>query len=524
MLSEKTHRTIYLFSLCLLSASIPVSVFMMSVSQFIMVINYILEGNFKKKYTLLRENKHGVLFSFIFIVHVIWLLIIYPQDYNYAFNDLRIKLPILILPIVIGTSSKLSMKELKYILLSLLATFLISSLVIVFRFIFKDYFNIIDYRQYSPYISHIRCSLIAVFCFYITLYFFKNNTYNIKYFWLTLSVYIVIFIFIIKVYTGIIVLFITLFLYLLFYERNYAIKGSLISILALIVLFIAYKTYNIISEFIRGYNAKVPDKVIFTKNGNPYYFIKENYDVENGNRVWFWLCESELREEWNKRSKYKYDSLGKNGYIVKLTLLRYLTSKGLPKDAQACMSLTEEEIGAIENGISNVRYLKGDFLTNMIYNIVWQYYHYKTMNYSAGMSFVQRLIYLKTAWYIIKKDYVCGVGTGNVKSAFNKAYIETSSNLPEKYRLRAHNQYLTFFISFGIIGFIVIWFIYFYVFFKNIKLKDEFLFVIFFTITLLSFLNEDTLETQAGVTFVVFYYVIFYIGLLHKDFIHNKAT
>jgi len=36
--------------------------------------------------------------------------------------------------------------------------------------------------------------------------------------------------------------------------------------------------------------------------------------------------------------------------------------------------------------------------------------------------------------------------------------------------------------------------------------------LIFFGILIISFFNEDTLETQAGLTFVVFFYILLSIG------------
>ena len=42
-----------------------------------------------------------------------------------------------------------------------------------------------------------------------------------------------------------------------------------------------------------------------------------------------------MKEEWNKVAEIEYDSVGVNGYPIRATLIRYLTSKGLRKDAKA---------------------------------------------------------------------------------------------------------------------------------------------------------------------------------------------
>ncbi len=77
------------------------------------------------------------------------------------------------------------------------------------------------------------------------------------------------------------------------------------------------------------------------------------------------------------------------------------------------------------------------------------------------------------------------------------------SKLAPKWRLHSHNQYLSIAVAFGLIG--LLWFL-FTLFYPVIKLKMTFdyLYITFFIIALISFFNEDTLETQAGVTFYSF--------------------
>jgi len=66
-------------------------------------------------------------------------------------------------------------------------------------------------------------------------------------------------------------------------------------------------------------------------------------------------------------------------------------------------------------------------------------------------------------------------------------------------------------LTFGIFGFI--WLI-FALFYPAIKEKgfNDFLFTILFLIIIISFINEDTFETQAGVTFFIIFYSVFIFG------------
>ncbi len=114
-----------------------------------------------------------------------------------------------------------------------------------------------------------------------------------------------------------------------------------------------------------------------TSRGNLYHHDFNNPMVENGNYVYLYICESEMREEWNKLSEIKYDSIGKNGYPISATLIRYLTSKGLRKDADGVQSLTVSDRKNIEKGMANVIYARKKYsLYPRIYQTIWEYYVY----------------------------------------------------------------------------------------------------------------------------------------------------
>ncbi len=138
----------------------------------------------------------------------------------------------------------------------------------------------------------------------------------------------------------------------------------------------------------------------------------------------------------------------------------------------------------------------------------WEFRQYTVTGNPSGHSIMQRLEFFKTAISIIKKNFFIGVGTGDINDHFLQTYEEQKTTLLPERRLRAHNQYLTFFAIFGIIGFL--WFI-FSLIFPLIFLRkyNSFLYLSFFVIAALSMLTEDTLETQAGVTFFAFFNSLF---------------
>jgi Ca2+/Na+ antiporter len=66
--------------------------------------------------------------------------------------------------------------------------------------------------------------------------------------------------------------------------------------------------------------------------------------------------------------------------------------------------------------------------------------------------------------------------------------------------LRAHNQFLSITVAFGLFGLLVFIYVLLSPFILK-KIPDILLYSGFIFIFLLSLLNEDTLETQVGVTF-----------------------
>ena len=142
------------------------------------------------------------------------------------------------------------------------------------------------------------------------------------------------------------------------------------------------------------------------------------------------------------------------------------------------------------------------------HEVVYELQSYQLNQDPNGKSIAQRFVYWNVAWDIFKTSPVIGIGTGDVEDAFN-AYYSTHPNLLQKqYQHRAHNQYLTFLLTFGIVGLLFFIVIVFYPLFYKRKYLDYF-YIVFFIAFALSLLTEDTLETQAGVTFYALFNSLF---------------
>ncbi len=516
---KEIQRNIYIFGLILLAVSLPVSIFFTSVAEILLTANWLAEGRFKEKYTLFRQKKS---LWFIVSVYVVFLIgMFYTTDYNWGFHDLKIKLPLLVLPLVIGTSEKISRKQLKIILFLFVASVVVSSFISTYIYLGFSKREILDVRNISIFISHIRFSLMVAFSILVLIYYllYDQNlsvltwvkiTYIILMFWL------LVFLIILQSLTGIVVLLIIL----PFVISNRILRLSstglriiLFSAEAIVLMFIILFIVESVHKFyhVKETEPGKPEK--YTVNGNPYINHPDDKMLENGNYVWNYVCEKELRNEWNKRSSFPYDSLDRKGQNLKQTLIRYLTSLGYRKDSVGVSRLTTIDIQSIENGNSNVIFNKRFGLYPRIYRVIWEIDVYRKNGDVNSHSITQRIVYLKTALAIIKKNAWTGVGTGDVRIAFRDAYQHSATLLDSENQHRAHNQFVTFLLTYGIFGFLWIIAPFLIPVFLEKKWND-YLFLIIFVLGILSMLNEDMLETSTGVSFFAFFYALFLLGVV----------
>ena len=508
MISTKQNiiTVLYLIGIGGLLISLPFSNFLMSFFEFFILGTWILELDFKNKIKSFVTNKPALILTSLYILHIAGLL--WTSDFNYALNDLRIKLPLLMMPVVLSTGPKIEEKIFNKLLVLFVIAVSAATLICTKIYLFDEYNDI---REISIFISHIRFALLICFSIFILLHFiFVNKSFSKtwKIIFSILGLWLLIFIYILNSLTGISVLIITGISVLLYFgfkshKKNIKIICYLASFS--IILFVIAYVHFVSKDFSIKKPINFNNLEKYTAAGNPYVHDTSSYYYENGNLVYIYVNYDELREAWNKRSRLNFDSADAKGNQVKDILIRYLTSKGLRKDAEGVSSLDSCDIKAIEKGITNYLLLNKIPFKQRIYQIIWEYQNYSNTGNPSGHSVMQRIEYCRVACNIIKDNFFIGVGTGDLQKEFNNYYDISNSQLDKKWRLRAHNQYLTMFVAFGVFGFC--WFI-FTLLYPAIKLKkfNDYFFFVFFVIVALSMLSEDTLETQAGVTFFAFFY------------------
>ncbi len=521
---NKLLKLSYFFAVCLLLASLPFSFYMTSVSMFLMLLVWFLSFFTLPIKSRFQKNPEVWAFSLIVIIHFVWLF--NTSNFDYAFADIQKKLPLLAIPLIMASMPAFGRWKRNFLLnLFVLTIFAAGISVLLAKWEFLETRDS-NPRDYSIFISHIRLSLMIVLSLFISAYFviITHIKIQFKILHITAFAFNIFILLVLQAFTGILVFFITLlitapiFIQKTKQKRLKRISYGIISIGVLsIFLFLGWYIHS----FYHTNNPYPENLEIKTARGNPYTHRLNSIEIENGNKVYYYVNHRELRQSWNAISAIKIDSLDKKGHNIQHTLIRYLTSMGEFKDAEAVNKLSEKDIEAIESGICNVRFQSGEGNAARLYYTIWQLHNYMHGGNPSGQSLTQRIEHLKTGWHIFKDNPVLGIGTGDVDDYFKHQYRLDKSPLLPEFRHRSHNQYLTFMISFGLIGFIIFLLAWFMPAIRKQGFKNYF-FLIFFVIASLSMLSEDSFETLTGSAFIATFYSLFLWGTNHKLMFQEK--
>lgn len=505
----------FFLSLLLFVIALPLSQAMVSIAAGIMLGVSLLEDKWEKKLYRLKRNMVLLFIPAIFLIY--FLETLFYNNWNESLYDIRKCLFYLILPLAFLFGKEISVTQKRFLFYIFSIAIFISTLVALFNWKFSPNSNTFSVHDVSL-ISHIRFSfqLILTFWFYILLA--KKNYFRLKVYESLLigivALYFLAFLLFQQSLTGIIS-FITsssFFILLIIFHVQKSSRKYYIFLVAIVICLPVIYVWHVVNQFYDIEKVDAANIENITAEGNRYQHDFQNPMVENGHYVYLYVCEKEMRKEWNKRSEIKYDSLGTNHYPISATLLRYLTSKGLRKDAEGVKALTDIDILNVEQGIANVIF-QGKHLSlyPRIYQTVWEYYVYSKTGYANNQSFSQRIEYAKAALTIIKNHLWLGVGPGNWKEEFKKAYKANHSSLDEKMYASSHNQYLNYLVKFGIMGFLFIMFFLIYPVVKTKRYTDH-LFLLFLVFMFFSNFADSNLETHMGSSFFVFFYCLFVIS------------
>ncbi len=507
---------LYVFGLILLVSSLSLSLFLTSLSQFVLAGSFFLEGNFIEKFKLFFRNKAALIIAGIWLMHVLGLL--YTSDLTEGFKDIRIKLPLLIFPVIVAGSEPLSRKQFNWVMAFFIGGIFAGSMVsmaVISGIIHRPVYDIRDIFIFH--ISHIRFALFTCIAIFSLLHFLFSSELSFqvseKIGLALLATWFIIFLVIMESVTGLSILMVASTMLLLYFALKNK-RGSFRVSFLLFALLIPASVMFVVKKYATEFyvtHSDVIDRNAVTARGNHYVFDTAATQLENGYPIWVYVCEDEMRLEWNKQSTFPYDSLDWRGQGIKYTLIRFLSSKGLRKDGDAVLKLTDKEIRAIEGGVANVNYQNITSMKARLMKVLWEFDLFMRGGNPSGHSVTQRFDFWKAATGIIREHPVLGVGTGDMPTAYSEQYEKMKSRLLPKYRMRAHDQYLAITVAFGFIGLLYFLFALIAPMILQKKFLDYY-YVLFWIIAVLSMITEDTLETQPGATFFAFFSSLFLFG------------
>jgi hypothetical protein len=439
----------------------------------------------------------------------------FTNDLSLAVYELKKTIFWVVVPMAIAISPKLPAKKIYTVLFVFILAVIVSSLVSLTRYLLHDYLNIEGFRSLSM-ISHIRFSFQVILSLIILSWFyFKPIPLAInKMVFLAAFIWLMIFLLLLKSLLGIIAFFCTLITGLIMFIvrlKNRKWQMAFIAALLVITFIPVYMVAKVVAGFY-DFKEVDPDSVEnITIAGNYYSHNFEEGSRENGHLIYIYICDDELRHEWNKRSDLKYDDL-LNGYPLSSTLIRFLTSRGLRKDSAGISNLSEGEIKLIESGITNYKFADQHFsIYPRIYETVWELDNYFRTGDPNYKTVAQRLEYFKASLYIIRHNPIFGIGTGNWEIKYNEAYDLMESRLLKENRASSHNQYVNYLVKFGFAG--TLWII-IAVLFPVISLNNRrnYIFILFLIAIAFANFGDANFETHMGLSFFTFFYSLFLLN------------
>lgn len=502
-------RKVHLVSIALCAIFLPWSTAYLSMAQMLMVANWLAwgmaDGGLEKRLGQVFDNRPALVFLSFFGIHLLGLAWTSPQGMQWGMDLVRILLPVLTFGVVLSSTPRLNKEELRTLLLlgawSVVAS-TVTSLVISDR-------ALADYRALSVFISHIRLGLMLCFAIAVFLVYLPRTAWG-KAAHLMASLWALYYLNALGSLPGAFML-LALVLVFAWIRAGGLARGWRVVLRIVLVLGPLLMIAGVAVVLHRNSAPPVPERSgwgEYTASGEPYSFDAGNPQRENGEHVWAWIAWDEVARTWPLRSNKALQDSDAQGHPLSGTLVRYMTALHLRKDSAGVMRLSDADIRNIEQGITNPHTQDRSQIRQRFDEIAYEIGQYRALGRANGHSVTMRLEYKKIGFDLVRQHWWSGVGTGDTQVAFSAAHAQKDNGLEPRWWLRAHDQYLTWAVSFGVFGlawilFSLLWPAW------QLGAGRHGLFLAWAIIFGLSNLSNDTVETQAGATFFALYYTLF---------------
>ena len=298
----KTGTYFYLVGLILIGISLPTSRFVLSLSLFYLLVLWFLLGldmrsinkmypekpfvsrvlsriafsfkgiwyNVKTRFTDFLHNKIAVVMASVYVMHLLGL--IYTSDFQSAFHDLRIKLPLLIIPLVLSSMKPLNRKQFDTVLWFFIGSVFFVTVLGTIKFLRRDF---VDVRELSLFINYIRLSLCIVFSIFILGYYIVKRNYSLMI--KTIMIFLIIwFLWQITVFESITSLLViaalcfVLVMYFVFKTMKTNVKICMVVATVVVSVVVIYYPYKVVKDYMSPVEVDVTQLDTHTKLGNPY--------------------------------------------------------------------------------------------------------------------------------------------------------------------------------------------------------------------------------------------------------------
>lgn len=514
---KPVHYSIQLVAMMGIAAGLPFSKIPLSIGTMLLGLNVILLWDWKTVWKNWRSNKWlWLLFGYFFLE---LLSLFWSANKGEGWNMIRRELTLYVIPLTIVALPLTSFRHYKWVALSFLSAVFITSFIntgTYFHWWGSKVYD--DIRSLSLFVSHLRYAMMIVLAIvFCAAWWIRKFPY--RWIALLLAAWFVFYTILSQIGMGMFTLSGIILVFFFFKVKSVQtlwLKRSFIAFFGLIVLFTGIFLYINLQPIPHKITITARDYEMKTVHGNQYTFdVMEKMNWENGYPVHAFIVDSELEKEWNKVSDIPFeDGLDPKGNPIRIILLRYMTSKGLKKDSLDFQQMTDRDIRNVESGFASVEMAKGG-LSAQLYRMRSQLKNSEDPN---GKSLLEKMESLKAGLTIIRENPVTGVGVGDIKESFAKAYRQNKTKLTVENQHLTHNQFLTTWIVAGIACFVVFCAFWFLQLVTALRI-NAFEWTGFLVITLLSFLIEDTLQTQTGICFAAFFFAYFITG---RDLLYRK--
>ncbi|MBR4620348.1 MAG: O-antigen ligase family protein [Salinivirgaceae bacterium] len=495
---QKFHYAATIIGLFFLLVGLCSANFMISIGSGILGVNWLIEGGWERKWQIIKTDRHLWALLILYFVFIIGQI---PASFSdKGIGMLNTKLPMLYMPLVMATT------RIKFHHIRNLVEFY--AYMVAFTTLLAWYnllFNHLDTRHLYPFCWHISYGIQICVCSIICFSLRWKNVYKSRKHNLILTItgfYLIVCMVAFGKYTALAAGSITFITWLLYYVYRNCSKTLRWAVPVIILALLSTAGGLLYSTAHRYFTPRFKyekEHRLTTMHGNPYTFDTTS-TVENGQYIGVYVCIPEMEQAWNERSQQNF----KKAYS---TLVRYLNSKGDFKDYEAVMSLSDNEIQDVENGIANVKYhspLARFYIT---------LYELSDKQYVEGKSFIFRIYCWKLACKLIANHPLFGYGCGTAKKVFMEEQLKNkyiSEPLPVP-----HQQYLEDAMTFGIPIAMLILAVYIYLIRRGIKTKNPILSLSMFML-MLTLCVEGNNYQFASALFAVVTSVFSYYNITDK--------